>query len=574
MEEGNVMKRLFDEHHVRRVQTLDGAWGFLKDPDDVGVFCGWSGGLTSPETVAVPSVWNTKQGELCYEGVAWYERRFYSVGGTLRFVFGAVMTEATVYLDGEELCRHYGGFSEFSHIVQGVREGYHTLVLRVDNRFDAQSIPQARVDWYHYGGIVRGVSVETLSGVAILSERLEYTLSEDLSTVTGTVFAELYNAEDESRTSTVRAFLGDTPVGELSVTLAARQTREVTLPAFVMKNVRLWGVGAPELYTLSLRTESDDLFDRVGFRKIEVRDKAILLNGEKIELRGVNRHEEHPDWGFAFPLGLMQKDLDLIEQMGCNAVRGSHYPNSQEFVDLLDERGLLFWSEIPIWGWGFSEETLGDPVVIERGLEMHREMVKQYYNHPSIILWGMHNEIQLATQAAYRMSEIYYTYLKERGGNRLVTYACDKPWVDVCFGLCDVISINQYYGWYYGYEEDAWEKFLESFTAHKKSLGMEDKPIIMSEFGFAALYGCHDDAGILWSEENQAQQLGRALELFHAHTEVVGSFIWQFCDIRTCLEAGINRARGFNNKGIMNEYRKPKLAYRVAKEKYTAFAKE
>ncbi len=568
------MARLFDEHTVRRVHSLDGAWGFRKDPEDTGIAQGWNQALPIPETVAVPSVWNTKQGELCYEGVAWYEKRFYTEGGTLRFVFGAVMTDATVYLDGEEICRHYGGFCQFDRVVWGVKEGYHTLTVRVDNRFDAQSIPQARVDWYHYGGIVRGVSVETLTGIAILSNRVEYELSEDLSRVTGRVVLELCNASGGEASSALCATLDGEAVGEASVTLAARETREVTLPAFTVADPELWGIGKPALYELILRTDTDDLCDRVGFRKIEVRDNKIYLNGEEIELRGINRHEEHPDWGFAFPLGLMQKDLDLIEEMGCNAVRGSHYPNSQEFVDLLDARGLLFWSEIPIWGWGFSEETLADPAVIGRGLEMHREMVKHYYNHPSIVFWGMHNEIQLATPAAYKMSELYYAYLKERGGNRLVTYACDKPWEDVCFAFCDVISLNQYYGWYYGYEEGAWEKFFEKFTEHKRTLGMEHKPVIVSEFGWAALYGCHDDVGILWSEEYQAAQLSHALEVFHAHPDVIGSFIWQFCDIRTCLEAGINRARGFNNKGILNEYRKPKLAYGAAREKYTSFAKE
>ena len=227
-----------------------------------------------------------------------------------------------------------------------------------------------------------------------------------------------------------------------------------------------------------------------------------------------------------------------------------------------------------MWGWGFSEEALADPTVVERGLEMHREMVRYYYNHPSIILWGMHNEIQLGTCAAYQLTDKYYAYLKEYGGNRAVVYASDKPWEDICFGLCDIICLNQYYGWYYGYEADAWEKFLERFTEKTKELGVSDKPIVMSEFGCAAIYGCHDDEGILWSEENQAAQLGHALEVFHSHPSVIGSFIWQFADIRTCLEAGINRARGFNNKGILNEYRKPKLAYRVAKEKYLSFAKK
>ena len=568
------MARLFDEHVKRSVKPLTGEWHFVKDPEDLGMKEAWYRTLPAGETVTVPSVWNTKLGCLTYEGVAWYEKSFYSEGGTLRFCFGAVMTEARVWLDGEELGSHYGGFSAFDFIVYGVCEGTHTLTVRVDNCFDACSIPQQRVDWYHYGGITREVSVERLCGISVLRSRFEYSLDESLSSARGRLVLELCNASDEPLEEKVCALLDRDRIGESLVVLGARERATVTLPEFEIKDLELWEVGSPRLYTLSVSTERDDLIDRVGFRRVEVQGQKLLLNGREIEIRGVNRHEEHPDWGFAFPEGLMRRDIDLILEMGCNAVRGSHYPNSKVFLDMMDAYGILFWSEIPIWGWGFSEEALADPVVVGRGLEMHREMVEQYYNHPSIIIWGMHNEIQLKTQAAYRMTEKYYAYLKENGGNRAVVYASDKPWEDICFGLCDIICLNQYYGWYYGYEADAWEKFLEKFGAHTKEIGVDNKPIIISEFGGAALYGCHDDEGILWSEENQALQLGHALEIFHAHPGVIGCFIWQFADIRTCLEAGLNRARGFNNKGMLNEYRKPKLAYRVAKEKYVSFANE
>ncbi|MBQ8309983.1 MAG: beta-glucuronidase [Clostridia bacterium] len=568
------MGRLFEEHVKRSVRSLDGAWNFRKDPIDGGKRTAWYLGIPRPETVAVPSVWNTEKGNLTYEGVAWYEKTFYSEGGCLRFCFGAVMTEAEVWLDGVYIGAHYGGFSQFDLIVPNVGAGKHLLSVRVDNRFDEQSIPQKRVDWYHYGGIPRSVTVETLKGICVLSHRLEYTLSDDLKCVMGRFTVALYNADASMQTAEVEGTLDSEAAGAVTVTLEGNVYRTVTLPAFKKANVRLWDIGKPELYETCIKTATDDLYDRVGFRKVEVCGRQFLLNGRAIELRGVNRHEEHPDWGFAFPLNLMRRDIDLAVEMGCNALRGSHYPNSQEFVDLLDERGILFWSEIPMWGWGFSEEALADPVVVERGLEMHREMVKYYYNHPCIIMWGMHNEIQLKTQAAYRLTEVYYHYLKENGGNRLVVYASDKPWEDICFGFCDVICLNQYYGWYYGYEDDAWESFLEAFTQHKRELEMEDKPIIMSEFGCAAIFGYHDDDGILWSEENQAKQIAHCLQVFHAHKDVVGSFIWQFCDMRTCLEAGINRARGFNNKGLLNEYRKPKLAYLAAKNAYLAFAQE
>ncbi|MBQ7336019.1 MAG: beta-glucuronidase [Clostridia bacterium] len=568
------MTRIFDEHVIRRVRSLDGAWHFRKDPLNCGKETAWFLGIPRGETVAVPSVWNTEQGNLNYEGVAWYEKHFYSEGGCLRLCFGAVMTEAEVWLDGNYLGSHYGGFSQFDFIVSDVAAGEHRLTVRVDNRFDADSIPQEWVDWYHYGGITRGVSVETLQGICVLCNRLEYTLSEDLKSATGQFVLELYNAGAEQADTEVNISLGGTLVSTGVAELSAGARKEVTLSEFTLENVALWNVGAPELYDVRITTATDDLCDRVGFRKIEVKDGAVLLNGKPVEFRGVNRHEEHPDWGFAFPFGLMKKDIDLALEMGCNAIRGSHYPNSQEFVDLLDERGLMFWSEIPIWGCGFSDEALANETVVRRGLEMHREMVKYYYNHPCIVLWGMHNEIHSYHEAAYRMSKLYYEYLKENGGNRLVVYASCHPLKDICFEFSDLICLNQYFGWYYGYEDDAWEKFLAEFCEHIKTLGMAHKPIVMSEFGCAAIAGCHDDENILWCEENQAKQIAHCLKVFHEHPQVAGSFIWQFFDMRTCLQAGLNRARGFNNKGLMNEYRKPKLAYRAAKELYHEFAAE
>lgn len=569
------MARLFEEHISRKVKSLDGAWRYCKDEKDCGKQSEWYNGIPGGVFTAVPSVWNTEMGSLTYEGVAWYEKTFYSEGGTLRFCFGAVMTEADVWLDGKYLGYHYGGFSQFDFIVPDVAEGEHRLTVRVDNRIDEQSIPQNWVDWYHHGGIPRGVTVETLKGVCVLSNRLEYTLSSDLKDVKCGFVLELYNAESSLQKTDVKVTVGKDVVNTATVEVEANKYLEVKLPEFELKNIKLWGVGEPNLYDIYITTDTDDLRDRVGFRKVEVKDGKLMLNSKAVELRGVNRHEEHPDWGFAFPFGLMKKDLDLILDMGCNSIRGSHYPNAQEFVDLLDETGVLFWSEIQIWGGGFSESALADPVVVQRGLDMHREMVKYYYNHPCIILWGMHNEIKLATQAAYKMSECYYNYLKENGGNRLVVYASDKPWDDICLEFTDIICFNMYFGWYYGYEESAWEDFLKKYCdTRRKELKMEHKPIIMSEFGYAAVYGTHDDENIVWSEEYQAREIGRCLKVFHENEAVVGSFIWQFCDMRTCLQAGLNRARGYNNKGIVNEYRKPKMAYYEAKKLFTAFAKE
>ena len=481
------------------------------------------------------------------------------------------MTECEVWFDGDYIGSHYGGFSEFSFIIPDVKAGEHRLILMVDNRFDEHSIPQKRVDWYHYGGIIRDVEAERLIGISVINHRLEYTLSNDMKTAEACTKIELYNSENKPVTSKISYTVGDFLVLDKTITLTAHESTVVLSDKISIGEIELWDINSPRLYTVKIETDTDDLYDRVGFRQVEISRRGVVLNGKTIEIRGVNRHEEHAEFGFAFPPSLMKRDIDIIVDMGCNAIRGSHYPPSQRFIDMVDERGLLYWCEIPIWGWGFSTEALADPTVIERGAEMHREMLRYYYNHPSIIIWGMHNEIHTECEVSLPLTKKYYDILKSDGGNRIVTYATDKPLRDLCLEFCDIIAINTYYGWYEG-DMHEWEKFLEKFRKRRTEIGMEHKPVIISEFGAAALYGHHTFDGIHWTEEYQAKVLEHALELFHKDAMCCGFYVWQFCDIRTCLEAGLNRARGFNNKGILNEHRKPKAAYYKVRELYRKFA--
>lgn len=553
--------------------NLDGAWRMQPDPNDIGERQFWMQGLPQGRFVSVPSVFNLTGELMNYEGAVFYEKRFFSEGGTLRFVFDGVLTNAKVYLDGFLLGTHTGGFTGFSFQIPGVSAGWHLLTVIADNRFDAHSIPQKKVDWYHWGGIIRSVRVEVLRGISILSERMEYTLSEDLTEAKARMVLRIYNASDSVLTDTVRVELNGREVTRTVVTVNPHEMRETETDCFTVENVRLWSTDTPELYSLYLATATDDLFDRVGFRLVEVRNGQVLLNRCPVEFRGINRHEEHPDFGFAFPQALMGRDLELILSAGCNAVRGSHYPNSKGFLDLLDETGMLFWSEIPIWGCGFSRETLADPEIVSAGLAMHREMIEQYYNHPSIVFWGMHNEIPSDCEAAVSMSRLYYRFLKENGGNRLVVYASNQPETDKCLQFCDCICLNIYLGWYGGILAD-WDGYTDRILKTIRASRGSEVPVLYSEFGAAAVYGCHDDESVLWSEEYQAKLLSHCLEVFHRHPAVVGAFVWQFADIRTCLAAGINRARGFNNKGILNEYRKPKLAYHAVRRCYRSFQKE
>ena len=563
------MNRLFDEHIIRQVTFLDGGWKFMVDRDKIGEEQNFKCGFKSEKTVIVPSVWNNEWDLLKYEGICWYERDFYFEGNA-RLVFEGVMTECKVWLDGEYLGYHYGGFCQFDFIVPDLKAGIHKLVVMVDNSFNEDSIPQKVVDWFHFGGITRSVSVEKLNGVAITNAKFDYTLSKDRKSAEIYFTVDLYGADKKKDTDLCISLDGEKIYSE-TVALRKGAVKTVVTNKITLDNVNLWDTKNPYLYTVTFSTENDDLIDKIGFRTIEVKNCKLYLNGRNIELRGVNRHEDHPEFGMSLPTQIMERDLDIIEEMGCNTIRGSHYPNSRIFLDMMDARGILFWSEIPIWGGGFSETSLGNKTIIKRGLEMHKEMVKYYYNHPCIVFWGMHNEIRSDTNNAYIMSKLYYTYLKENGGNRLVTYASDKPKVDICFEFCDIISINQYFGWYYGTRED-WKNFPEKFDVRRKELGFEKKPVIMSEFGAAAAYGYHTFDDVKWTEEYQAKLLEIALQTFHDCPYMIGSYIWQFCD--TVSDKDINKVGNLNNKGILSGYREPKLAYNSVKAKYLKFKEE
>jgi beta-glucuronidase len=557
--------RLFDEHIKRQTKSLSGAWMAEADPNGIGESSDWQISLPSPKRVTVPSVWNTELGMLEYEGAVWYEKQFYTEGGTLRFNFGAVMTYAKVYLDGEYLGDHYGGFCRFDFIVRDVKAGAHTLTVKADNSFDEGAIPAQTVDWYHYGGITRDVEVETLCGICVLYQKFDYTLNGDEAVCKVTL--ELYNAENEEISDKVSVFLDGDGISSADVTIPAGEYKTIVLDGIKVTSPELWSPENPKLYGLISATATDDIYDRVGFRFIETRGGNIYLNGKKIYLRGVNRHEEHADFGMAFPETLMLRDIDIITGAECNAIRGSHYPNNPTFIDMLDERGIFFWSEIPIWGHGYVPADFANEKLRRRGLEMHREMVKEYYNHPSIILWGMHNEIDTDTEEGKSISELFYNFLKKEGGNRLVTYASDRREKDISFEYCDVLSLNMYIGWYdYKVSKD-WGLYIDAMKSYFKKIGVDNKPIIMGEFGAAAIYGHHTFDNVKWTEEYQAKLISDCIKLYH-EKGFAGSYVWQFSDIRTSKEMGLNRARGFNNKGIVNEYRRPKLAYGAVRDAY------
>jgi len=337
--------------------------------------------------------------------------------------------------------------------------------------------------------------------------------------------------------------------------------------------VDAWSPKAPRLYFLEtvLRTAdgnaADDFLDRVGFREISLQKgekgrNRILLNGEPIFIKGFNRHEDFGTIGNALPLQLMVQDMDLMQETGANAVRTCHYPNDERFLDLCDERGMLVWEENHARGLGLEE--MQNPNFEKQCEDCIAEMTAYHYNHPAIIIWGILNECASETEEGREMYRKQYEQIKNLDASRPTTSATCRHFKDICLDLPDIVSFNIYTGWY----EDA--DLLERHDREMDwiaSAGGAGKPVIVSEFGAGAVYGYRDRGRCKWSEERQADLIRAHLELYRDDPRISGVFIWQFADCKVTEEKWFgSRARCHNNKGVVDEYRRPKEAFDVAKE--------
>lgn len=560
------MARLYERHTKRKVVSLDGMWKFRIDPERRGIREKWFENFPADSMdVVVPSCWNNELGLYDYEGCGWYYTTFRNTGNHVNLIFHAVTGQAEVYVDGRHLGGHYGGFTGFNFVLRDLVPGEHTLAVLVDNiHNDTDTIPLARVDWFHYGGITRSVELMELPEIWIRKHRVEYTLSEDLKTAALGFDIHLEAFSAKAAAGELRILLNDRIVARHTLKEGALAAN-VRLGGIPVRDVKLWDIGKPNLYTVTIEIDGDDSIERIGFRKIEAKNQKILLNGREIFIKGVNRHEDHPDWGFAIPLKLMKRDMDIIKDMGCNAIRGSHYPNSELFLDLCDQEGMLFWEEIPMWQ--YFDKHFRNPAVVGRGLGMLEEMVERDYHHPSIIIWSVHNEVDTNEPSCFDMTKLFVEKVKSLDSSRLLTYASYKDINDICFSLVDLVCLNKYLGWYHDQMED-WGKFIDTVSVKLENEGLSHLPMVISEFGAAGLYGDVTFEGPKWTENYQESYLNYTLNLFLNHPRLAGTYIWQYCDIRTAKEMEMGRARSFNNKGIVNEYRKPKMAYWTVKKLY------
>lgn len=558
------MYRLFNTSQQRRQNYLSGRWDFIIDPDDIGKKEKYYLEFPQKESddLHVPSAWNSYPQYYDYEGIAWYQKKFYLPEKTnIRLYFGAVAHDAEVYLDGKKLGSHYGGFTPFDFMLPQLNSGSHKLVVRVDNTHGQNTIPKADVDWYHYGGITRTVFIEEVGSVIIDNLKIAYDLNLKQRRAEVNLDLTLYNFKRSNKgsnnnygtTENLKIYLNNELKWEDSFKVPPGKSNVSC--EFLLDKIELWSPEKPKLYDIRVEIDADDFRERTGFRKINTEGKQILLNGEPVEIKGVNRHEDHPDWGLGLPPRLIKQDIDILKELGVNAVRTSHYPNNPVFLDYCDREGILVLEEIPYWQ--FSAEDFSREIVLRRGKQMLEEMIDRDYNHPALYAWSVHNECENYKEGLYKPTAELVSLVRKKDASRPVTYASHTDFLqkeDLCFDLIDFLCINGYYGWYS--DELTWEEFIARL--HNEN---PDKPIIISEFGAGAVKNERTLYNQKWSEGYQADLLEDTINTFLDSEYITGFYIWQYCDTRTAVEKVMGRPKQINNKGIVDAYRRPKDAY-------------
>ena len=506
------------------------------------------------DIAAVPGCFDTGHPYFLQRGTGCY-RTFVDVGGEIELYSEGLGLRADIYWDKKKVAEIDAPFSKNTFRFDAGSEGRHELIFAVNNQFDdgKASLWRRDYDFYAHGGIYRPVTIR----------RAEAVFAREIKIITSNIdngeveISCVFDGDIKNISEAEIVFDNSLTVNKLPLT-SGQGSAKFKVPAF-----KLWSPENPALHHASIKV-GDVVFERnFGIRKVEAKNGKLYLNGKKLTLIGYNRHDAHPDFGYAMPTAVLVKDLQLLKQLGGNCFRGSHYPQSEEFLDLCDRTGVMIWEES--LGWGNREFSLTDPDFQEKQKRETRKAALASINHPCIILRGFLNEAGTHLETAKPLVKALADILHEVDPATPVTYATDKAQKDVCLEYADVISFNTYPCWYSGNEDefmnhDEFKKVMDGLVEFASQEQYINKPVIISEVGAEALLGLR--GGQRWSEEYQAELHEVLVRRVIEDERFSGTFIWQFCDARTFAgSAAQTKAGNFNFKGALDSHRVPKEAW-------------
>ncbi|MDJ0921671.1 MAG: glycoside hydrolase family 2 TIM barrel-domain containing protein [Henriciella sp.] len=602
----------------RKATPLNGPWSYIVDPQDVGATN--INGAPVPNgffldepiepatrlkeysfdeapTLNVPGSW-TAQDEtlLFYEGIVWLRRKFempeeIEDGKRFHLQFGAVNYHSQVYLNGQLVGENEGGFTPFDFdVTEALVAGENSLVLRVDSRPGADTLPAERFDWWNYGGITREVHLVETPETFIRNFRLQLDKAEpDMATG----WVDLDGAP-EGTEITVRIDRGR----KVTATADANGRAAIRLEA---PNER-WSPEAPVLCKVEVQAGDDELVEMIGFRTIETRGNQILLNGEPVFLRGISLHEERMDGTDRSATEADARAIfETIKAMNGNYARLAHYPHNRHMARVADEMGILLWEEIPVY-WAVDFE---DPAVLDKANRMLSRLIARDGNRASVIIWSVANEtpvsdartafltgmvehvraedptrlVSAAAISTRESLEFYAGVVVAALQGRLETLSEDQRTGvvdDPANHLFDIVAYNEYLGWYdaallaplLNVDETTLRQVILNLIPQMRFKSANGKPLVISEFGAGAVRGREGGELDLWTEAYQAAVYRAQLQMIENSPGVAGISPWMLKDIRSPRRPMAGVQDYYNRKGVVDETGQPKEAYGVLADYY------
>jgi beta-glucuronidase len=565
----------------RSATSLNGSWHYIVDPYESGYYDyrhqpradGYFRRDTAEtprdlveydfeksDTLMVPGDWNSqKPALLYYEGPLWYERSFSyrkPAGRRVFLAIGAANYLARVWVNGQPVCEHEGGFTSFNcEVTAALRDRDNFVVIEVNNQRRRDAVPTDVTDWWNYGGLTR--DVELIDVPATYLEDYALTLARGPADVIE---------------GWVRLAGGAGPVTLRIPALKAAQ--KVTTNAAGFAAIRLavaglvrWSPEQPRLYDVEIEAGGETVRDTVGFRTVEVRGRDILVNGTPVFLRGVSIHEEAPRRpGRAATEQDAATLLGWVKELNGNFARLAHYPHNRNMARVADRTGVFLWSEIPVY-WTIDWEN---PATLANAKRQLAEMVRRDRNRASVVIWSVGNETPVIPARLAFMTQLVKA-AHELDPSRPVAAALETHYAEPNVKIIDdplgreldILGCNEYVGWYERTPEDA--DLISWKTTY-------DKPLVMSEFGGDAKAGLHGAADARWTEEYQENLYRHQAGMLKRIAFLRGTSPWILTDFRSPRRVLPGVQDNYNRKGLISDTGEKKKAFAVLRDFYAEMA--
>ncbi|ULT54866.1 glycoside hydrolase family 2 protein [Neobacillus drentensis] len=560
---------------MRRVINLNNNWKFIRQDEGQAMNRNWND--EDWEVVNVPHTWNAIDGANglnYYKGACWYRKEIFidslANGNKVFIEFNGSNSITDVYVNGQYIGQHKGGYSTFRFdITEAVKYGSKNILsVKVDNTVVDDVYPQ-KADFTFYGGIYRDVNIIIANPVHFdlmdYGSTGVYMIQEEVNHEKASlnIKAGLVNANQEDKKVRLWADILDAGGNLVSyaakeVIIPAGETKLVEMPAAI-ENPTLWnGRKNPYLYEARVSIQSfndtiDELSIPFGVRYFSVDpEKGFFLNGEPLRLNGVSRHQDRKDMGWAITEKDKIEDMELIKEIGATSIRLAHYQHDQFFYDLCDREGMVIWAEIPFISVMSNSELEG-----MNAKQQMIELIRQNFNHPSIMFWGIQNEIQIGGDRpeVRRLVKDLNQLTKLEDPTRLSTMA-NVSFVeesDEYNFITDILGFNHYFGWYTGIPEE-FSDWIDSFHKVNPNVALG-----ISEYGAEGIVEYHNNDPKVrdYSEEYHALCHEKIWKIFEKRPFLWGTYVWNMFDFGANIrdEGGV---KGRNNKGLVTYDRRIK----------------